>query len=133
VGSTTGTYTVAYATGRQAQILGDNGIPGFRTQAEAQAYAMQQDNVFALSTNPLQAGYQVITGQATARGSASSNSPLAGLAAIGDFFSRLTEKNTWLRAVKILAGGMLIIIGMAHMTGADNAVAAAARKIPVIV
>jgi hypothetical protein len=57
--------------------------------------------------------------------------PLAGLAAIGDFFSRLTQANTWIRVGKILVGGALVLIGLAHITGASGAAASYARKIPV--
>ena len=58
---------------------------------------------------------------------------LTGLAAIGDFFQRLTQGNTWVRLAKIVVGGALVLIGLAHMTGADNAAFNAARKVPVIV
>lgn len=57
--------------------------------------------------------------------------PLSGLAAIGDFFQRLTQANTWIRVGKVIAGGALLLIGLAHITGAGNAVATAARKVPV--
>lgn len=58
---------------------------------------------------------------------------LTGVAAIGDFFSRLGNANTWIRAVKVIAGGALIIIGVSHMTGANNKIARTARKVPVVI
>jgi len=36
-----------------------------------------------------------------------------------------------IRAAKVIIGGVLLIIGLAHITGAGNAVASAARRIPV--
>lgn len=51
-----------------------------------------------------------------------------GLAA---FLSALTSAATWIRVVKVVTGGALLIIGVAHMTGASNAVAQAARKVPL--
>lgn len=58
-------------------------------------------------------------------------STIPGVQQIGDFFSALSSKNLWIRAAKIAIGGALVIIGLAHITGAGNAVAAAARKVPV--
>lgn len=43
---------------------------------------------------------------------------LSGLAAIGDFFARLTEANTWLRVGEVTLGVILISIGIAKMTNA---------------
>jgi hypothetical protein len=44
--------------------------------------------------------------------------PLSGLAAIGDFFTRLTEPATWLRAGEVILGLLLIAVGVAKMTDA---------------
>jgi hypothetical protein len=38
--------------------------------------------------------------------------PLAGLAAIGDFFNRLTEPQTWLRVGEVAAGLLLLYLGL---------------------
>jgi hypothetical protein len=43
---------------------------------------------------------------------------LSGLAAIGDFFSRLTQANTWLRVAEGALGIILIAIGLARLTHA---------------
>ena len=61
----------------------------------------------------------------------SPNTVLSGVNAIGQFFNSLGEASTWIRVAKVLAGGVLLLIGLAHMTGADNAVASAARKVPL--
>ena len=50
---------------------------------------------------------------------------LAGL------LSALTSANTWIRVSKVIIGGVLVIVGLVHVTGADNAVATAARKVPL--
>jgi hypothetical protein len=59
------------------------------------------------------------------------SNPLDALAAIGDFFTRLTDASTWIRVGKVVIGGLLLIIGIVHITGAENAVATAARKVPL--
>lgn len=46
------------------------------------------------------------------------NSTLGGLAAIGDFFARLTEANTWLRIGEGVLGIILIAVGVARLTHA---------------
>jgi hypothetical protein len=56
---------------------------------------------------------------------------LAGLSQIGEFFSALGDKNLWVRVAKVVIGGVLVLVGLAHMTGASNAVASAARKVPL--
>jgi hypothetical protein len=56
---------------------------------------------------------------------------IPGLAQIGDLFGALTQASTWIRVAKVVAGGALLIIGLAHITGAGNAVAATARKVPL--
>lgn len=49
------------------------------------------------------------------------------------FLGDITSKNLWIRVGKVVIGGALLLIGMAHITGANNGVAKAARKVPVIV
>jgi hypothetical protein len=41
--------------------------------------------------------------------------PLQGLAAIGDFFQRLGQANTWVRAGEVVAGLILVAIGLNSM------------------
>ena len=56
---------------------------------------------------------------------------LGGLAQIGAFFGALTQANTWIRVIKIVFGGALMLFGLTHMTGADNAVAQTVKRIPL--
>lgn len=44
--------------------------------------------------------------------------PLSGLAAIGDFFGRLGQANTWIRVAEVGLGIVLISIGIAKITNA---------------
>lgn len=56
---------------------------------------------------------------------------LTGVAAIGDFFSRLTEANTWLRVGEVVLGIILLGIGVARITGAQNAISSVVKaRIP---
>jgi hypothetical protein len=56
---------------------------------------------------------------------------LSGIDAIGAFFNALGDANTWIRVSKVVVGGLLLVIGLVHITGADNAVASLARKVPL--
>lgn len=40
---------------------------------------------------------------------------LSGLAAIGDFFARLTEASTWIRVAEVAIGLGLVVVGVAHL------------------
>lgn len=55
---------------------------------------------------------------------------LAGLPAIGDFFNRLTQAHTWLRVGEVVAGLILLYVGLNAAfrgTGAERAVHSATR------
>lgn len=49
---------------------------------------------------------------------------------IGAFFSALESKNTWLRAAKGVVGGVMVIVGLANITGASEVVGDAVKKAP---
>jgi hypothetical protein len=47
-------------------------------------------------------------------------SPFKGLEAIGAFFNKLSEANTWLRIGEGFLGVILIAVGLAKLTGVEN-------------
>lgn len=81
------------------------------------------------NNNPVTAAGKQAAGTATHAAQQATN--LTGLAAIGDFFSRITEANTWIRLVKVVVGGVLVIAGLVHMTGAGGKAAQIVRKMPL--
>lgn len=72
---------------------------------------------------------QAITG--AVKGAIQITSWEQGLEAIGRFFASLSKGNTWIRITKVLIGGVLLVTGIVHITGAQGAVATAARKVPL--
>lgn len=100
-------------------------ISGSATETQAAAEAKKE---FPTGKAPTTS---IATGVANAAPDVANSIP--GLSQIGDFFSALAQKNTWIRVLKVVVGGTLVIVGLAHMTGASNAVAETARKIPIIV
>jgi hypothetical protein len=64
-------------------------------------------------------------------GPAPSLNPLSGIAAVGDFFGRLSQANTWIRVAEVLLGAALLIIGLAKLasgTQVGHAAAGLAKK-----
>jgi hypothetical protein len=47
---------------------------------------------------------------------------------IASFLSMLTDPNLWIRVVKIIAGGAMLIVGLAKLTGADKSAGSLAGK-----
>lgn len=58
------------------------------------------------------AAQNYISSESSGYGSGQVPSPLSGVAAIGDFFSRLTQKNTWVRVGEVVIGLVLLGIGV---------------------
>lgn len=136
-GTVSGAFVVSVADGSaaDAQLLGNyagkvtiGGRSGylragpFTTAAAAAAYL----KTGATSTSTPIPGVDI-----TPSGGVTSSNPLIP-ASVGTFFDALTSANTWIRVAKVVVGGLLLIIGLVHITGAtDNPVAAAARKVPL--
>lgn len=53
--------------------------------------------------------------------------PLTGLSAIGDFFQRLTQANTWVRVAEVVLGFLLLVTGLAKLSGASSLVGKAVK------
>jgi hypothetical protein len=66
-------------------------------------------------------------GQSPAAAVANSSTTLTGLAAIGDFFQRLTQGATWIRIAEGILGLGLIIVGLAKLASGTAVGKAAAR------
>lgn len=50
---------------------------------------------------------------------------------VSGFFTALGQSNTWIRVAKVIVGGVMLIVGLAHISGAGNALAETARKVPL--
>jgi hypothetical protein len=93
--------------------VGDMFLSGpFATRADAKKYAD------AIGTGALlpPGGTPIVgsSGRGLTQTIANAN-PLAGLAAIGDFFGRLTQASTWIRVGEVVLGIALIIVGTAKL------------------
>lgn len=113
--------------------------PGSSAYANAQAFlelilvegldkAIQTGLTGAAET---EAGIPAAAAQGASNAAKTLEAPLTGIDAVGAFFNDLTNSGTWIRVAKVLVGGLLLVIGLVHITGADNAVASVARKVPL--
>lgn len=92
VGSKTGWSIVTAANNAQKMTAMSNGVlVWFQTRSAAESYMQEQESSYSSGQLP---------------------NPLTGLAAIGDFFHRLTEANTWIRVGEVLAGVLVLYIGL---------------------
>jgi hypothetical protein len=125
-------------SGADEKTLTALGIHGYATEAEAEANPQTMNDLqAALGGAQVLAGYSgsatniptpgsVATGAGSAASTASNT--LSGLDAIGAFFNKLGEANTWLRIIKVVIGGVLVISGLVHLTGIDKTALGVASK-----
>lgn len=56
-----------------------------------------------------------------------------GIDAIGKFFGNLTKSDTWTRILKVVIGGVLMVVGLAKLTGIDKGIiGTAVKKAPLL-
>jgi hypothetical protein len=84
-----------------AEGLAQGGWTGFPTEALAKNFA--SNDVAAQIKNPVRSAVGAVT-------------------STSDFLSRLTSRNTWLRVLKVVAGIVLIIVGLAQLTHATRVI-----------
>ena len=70
----------------------------------------------ASSGNPLTQTGDAVSSSAASLGNAT------GINAIGDFARALGQSGTWVRVAKVAIGGVLIVVGLAKLTGAGKAI-----------
>lgn len=111
-------YPDINAAGLEEKELVTARFHGYATKAEADAHpnsVMFGPQSFLLDslqlshqTNPAGTGVAGLGGASPLSGA----NPLSGVAAIGDFFSRLTNPNTWIRVGEFAAGALILYVGL---------------------
>lgn len=110
----------------QAAAKPGGAVGPFASKAAAQAYVNAHKETAPVDNS--------VIGQDLTGGAKAAKSAAGGV--LGSFtggISGFHGSNFVTRAIKIIVGGVLLLIGLAHITGASNAVADTARKVPVIV
>lgn len=96
-------------------------ISGNATLAQAEAEAIREFPGAAPPTTSVKTAVgQQVTSQVGAN-------PLTGLAAIGDFFQRLTQKSTWVRVGEVGLGGILLYAGVRALSHGSAVAGSSAR------
>jgi hypothetical protein len=115
--------------------LAATGAHGYATEAQAQAKlnasptAAQQvllQGFKISSSSPVGAGATGI--QQT---SSSSSSPFGTLAGFLGLSGKISGTNLVIRAVKVIIGGLLLVVGLVHLTGVSGSAADVARRVPL--
>lgn len=126
------TETGQLTQGNNLENLGNNlvgglgwhelNISGSATQAQAMAEAQKE---FPKGKTPTTAG---ITAGRVASTAAEQAGAATGISSITGFLSTLGSANLWIRVVKIVAGSIILFIGVAHLTGLDQKITGIAGK-----
>lgn len=107
---------------------GYNKLPGwlgvpFPTKAEAQqALKAEQQNIATQVPNTGNPWTSLIPGHPNSIPNPINAipNPLTGISAVGDFFQRLTQKNTWIRIGEVVLGLILIVAGVSKIAGVST-------------
>jgi hypothetical protein len=121
----TGRTQEEYVNAPNKQIAGQT-FPG-----ETAVYGPYLTEALAEKAHPQGSGGTIppVAGQTTPPTvNAQPSNPLGGLAAIGDFFQRLTQASTWARVGEVALGGILIYAGVRALSSGSTTVGAGARK-----
>lgn len=143
-----------YNNGKAVDIAGSQekeavtlGFHGYGTEAQAEAKPNSVNLLTSWFVNAIVADYGAAVKEQAQPGGKNANilnpgtavnagasyvaNSIPGVAAIGDFFSRLTQGNTWIRAGEVILGVMLIISGVMKLSGADSDIKDIIKKVPI--
>jgi hypothetical protein len=108
----------------RAQFVARYGMPvvgknGYATKLQAAAAASRYNSQPA-SKRETPGSKPFAPSALTGPGGLHISNPLGGINAIGDFFNRLTQPNTWIRVGEVAAGLLLVYLGLsATMRGSE--------------
>jgi hypothetical protein len=94
-------------------------ISGSASETQAAAEAVKE---FPTGKTPTTSTVKAVENQTP-------GTPLGGVAAIGDFFQRLTQENTWIRTAEVVIGALLIISGLMKLSGAGADIGDIVKKV----
>jgi hypothetical protein len=114
----------AYAADTLAELLGTGWHGPYKTQALADAHTgVKGASALPNKTDPLTAANNAL------KNAAQNAVPgAAGVADVGDFFHRLTEKETWTRVGEVILGGILVYAGVRALTHGSTVAGSTARS-----
>jgi hypothetical protein len=134
-------YNTIDLAGAQEKVATAWGFHGYATRAQAEAHPNSVNLLQKAIVDTLEADYAAAVKGGAQPGGPNASNPLAsglqaanlgGINAIGDFFNRLTQPNTWIRVGEVIGGLLLVYIGLkATTSGTEVATAAKTGAKPV--
>lgn len=121
-----GSHSLEGLSSSTFQFWTDLGIPSTETFAQAQAVARLK-----FPGSPTTGKNLTSQGVSTPSSGNKSFTPLAGLDAIGSFFNKLGDPNTWIRVSEFIIGALLIISGALQLSGKSGDLKDIAKLTPV--
>jgi hypothetical protein len=71
--------------------------------------------------------------KSVAKAAANATGATGAITSVEDFLTGLTQRNLWLRAAMLIGGGIVLIVGIAKLTGVESkAVNVAAKAVPFV-
>jgi hypothetical protein len=133
-----GTYTYSNTTKTPYQGMNASELYAYlaKQNPTASPYTLAVDTSDLLLSSDLAYG---IGGSVTAAGDATGDIATGTVKGLDQFLSNplfgfltiFTNGELWIRVAKVVIGGIVLIVGLAHMSGASNAIASTARKAPL--
>jgi hypothetical protein len=114
-------------TGLTEKAAAADGFHGYATEAEAEAKPNSVNPLTRVEAEAFIPGTFANNPDKSVAGAAGSAAASVIPQQVTQFFSDLGEKATWLRIAKVVVGSVMIIIGLARITGAGAAVTSAAK------
>jgi hypothetical protein len=107
---------------------GDSAVVMYDKLATAYPKATPQQRGSTVYQVWLGAGLAQALGDAAVAGATATGAVAQGVAtgipswegAIGNFIAALSSASTWIRVAKVIGGGVILIVGLAKLTGADQ-------------
>lgn len=99
------------------------GMHGYPTEAQAEAHPNSVNAIEKTQVNAWIVAANDITGNPgkdaahAAKSAASAAGSATGISSVVDFLKGLTTANLWIRVAKVAAGGIMLMVGLAHLTG----------------
>jgi hypothetical protein len=99
----------------------------YTTLSALEAYA-KANNIKYINDPAASSGNPVTGNENLITSSAGSAANALGIGSISGFLTALSSANTWIRVAKVTIGGVILIVGLAKLTGADQKAGSFAAK-----
>lgn len=128
-------YGTVDVAGVQEKDLTAAGFHGYATEAQANANPNSVNILQKVLVNEIELDYQTALKTQSQPGGANASNPLAQAeqGVLSGWNLQISGISGWfLRGLKVLFGGVMMVIGISHMLGLDNKITQLAGQIPIM-